>query len=69
MANNADPDQLASLDLELHCSQKQDISVLAGQGLRILILSVFYTPIFIWKMIDTKRTEFALEGANFLFLE
>ena len=36
MANSADPDQLASLDLDLHCLQRQDIS--AGLGLTLSVL-------------------------------
>ena len=33
MTNSADPDQLASSNLDPHCLQRQDIPGLAGQGL------------------------------------
>ena len=35
MANSADPDQLASEDLDLHCLQIQDISGFSRQGLSL----------------------------------
>ena len=38
MANSVDPDQLASSDLDLHCLQKQDISVFS----RTRVNSFFY---------------------------
>ena len=36
MTNSADPDQLASTDLNLHCLLRQDMSCSAREGLGIV---------------------------------
>ena len=39
MANSADPDQLASSDLVLHCLQNRVYPGSAGEGLRVILSS------------------------------
>ena len=43
MANSADPDQLASSDLDLHCLQRQDISGFSRTRVKILDFNLYWT--------------------------
>ena len=42
MANSADPDQLASSDLDLHCLQRQGISGFSRTRVNIFLLVVLF---------------------------